>query len=96
MLRILRKVRTRKGLTQIRLAERLHVNNATISKWESSDYEPNLEQLVSISKELNVSIDWLLGNEDNFDQVIDEYILSDEDLKLIRQLASRYLNESSS
>ncbi|MCM3274287.1 helix-turn-helix domain-containing protein [Paenibacillus elgii] len=85
----LRKVRTRKGLTQIQLAERLRVNNATISKWESSNYEPNLEQLVSISKELDVSIDWLLGYEDKLDQVIDEYILSDEDLTLIRQLASR-------
>ncbi|WP_281180435.1 helix-turn-helix domain-containing protein [Paenibacillus tianmuensis] len=85
----LRKARTRKDLTQIQLAERLHVNNATISKWESSNYEPNLEQLVSISKELNVSIDWLLGNEDKFDQAIDEYILSDDDLTLIKQLASR-------
>ncbi|GLI09655.1 hypothetical protein YDYSG_56870 [Paenibacillus tyrfis] len=85
----LRKVRTRKGLTQIQLAERLRVNNATISKWESGNYEPNLDQLVSISKELDVSIDWLLSYEDKLDQVIDEYILSDEDLTLIRQLASR-------
>ncbi|WP_127486825.1 helix-turn-helix domain-containing protein [Paenibacillus ehimensis] len=85
----LRKVRTRKGLTQIQLAQRLRVNNATISKWESGSYEPNLEQLVSISKELDVSIDWLLSREDKLDQVIDEYILSDEDLVLIRQLASR-------
>lgn len=76
-------------MNQIQLAERLRVNNATISKWESGNYEPNLEQLVSISKELDVSIDWLLSHKEKLDQVIDEYILSDEDLTLIRQLASR-------
>ena len=55
--------RKRAGMSQEDLAERLHVSRQTISKWESGLGYPETEKLLSISKELNVSLDYLFSEQ---------------------------------
>jgi sugar/nucleoside kinase (ribokinase family)/DNA-binding XRE family transcriptional regulator len=57
------KLRKKKGLTQSALAEKLHVSNKTVSKWERGAGYPEITQLISLSKILGVSIDALLLGE---------------------------------
>jgi len=57
-------LRTKKGLTQERLAEELYVSRTAISKWESGKGYPNIASLKSISKLFSVSIDDLLSGEE--------------------------------
>lgn len=58
----LRLVRKEKGITQEQLAEILGVSRQAISKWESDSGYPETDKLVLLSKELGVSIDFLMDN----------------------------------
>ena len=54
----LKEIRTKRNITQEQLAEVLSVSRQTISKWESGLGYPETEKLLSISKELKVSLDY--------------------------------------
>lgn len=60
-LKILRNV---SGVTQRELAEAIDVERATIAGYETRASEPNYEKLIRISKFFNVSVDYLLGNDE--------------------------------
>ena len=68
----LKELRKTKGLTQSELAERLETTQATISDWEVSKAEPSIEWLIKIATFFNVSIDFLVGkqNENSCDNVL--------------------------
>lgn len=56
-------LRKKQGLTQNELAERLHVSNKTVSKWESGAGEPGIEFLLPLSELFNVSVEYLLSDK---------------------------------
>ena len=77
-LQILRK---NKGLTQEELAEKLGVSRQAVAKWESSLVYPDIYNLIQISNLMNVSLDYLVKEQDcevaikqNERQDIDELI----------------------
>ncbi len=57
-------LRKKSGLSQEQLAEQLHVSRQAISKWESGQSVPESDKLIVISKYFNVSIDYLLKDND--------------------------------
>ncbi len=61
----LKLIRKEKGLTQEDLAEQLEVSRQAVSKWESGSGYPETEKLLILSKRFNVSLDYLLL-DDNF------------------------------
>ena len=58
------KIRKDNKLTQDDLAEKYYVTRQTISNWENGKSYPDLETLVKISDDFNISLDVLL-KEDN-------------------------------
>ena len=62
---IILELRTKKGLSQEELAERLFVTRQAVSRWENGGTIPNTETLKLLSKEFNVSINTLLGSPRN-------------------------------
>lgn len=56
----LKMIRKERHVTQEQLAELLNVSRQAVSKWESGNGYPETEKLLIISKELNVSLDYLL------------------------------------
>lgn len=60
-LQILRKNR---GLTQEELAERLGVSRQAVAKWESSLVYPDIYNLIQISNLMNVSLDYLIKEQE--------------------------------
>ena len=60
-LQILRKNR---GLTQEELAEKLGVSRQAVAKWESSLVYPDIYNLIQISNLMNVSVDYLVKDQD--------------------------------
>ena len=56
-------LRKRKGFSQEKLAEKINVTRQTISNWELGETAPNPEQLILLSKEFDISIDELVGND---------------------------------
>ncbi|MBQ0001230.1 MAG: helix-turn-helix domain-containing protein [Clostridiales bacterium] len=55
------QLRTKKGLSQDELAEKLMVTRQAVSRWENGETIPNIETLKLLSKEFNVTINTLLG-----------------------------------
>lgn len=53
--------RRKLGLSQENLANQIDVSRQAVSKWEQGASSPDLNNLVALSKALNVSIDYLLG-----------------------------------
>ena len=62
-----KQIRTDNGLTQEQMANRLHVSRQAISNWENNKNLPDLEMLVTIAREFSLSLDELLleGGETN-------------------------------
>lgn len=56
-------IRKEKGLSQEELALLCDVSRQAISKWENGTANPDMENLKTLSRSLNVSVDELLGNE---------------------------------
>lgn len=59
---ILLKLRTKHGLSQEELAEKIYVTRQAISRWETGETTPNTETLKLLSKLFGVSINTLLGS----------------------------------
>lgn len=57
----LKHIRKKRNITQEQLADMLSVSRQAISKWESGGGYPETEKLLIISKELDVSLDYLFS-----------------------------------
>lgn len=63
-------LRRKNGMSQIELAEQLHISNRAISKWEKGVSKPSLEHFYKLSKLFQVPIDFFFeegskgGNDD--------------------------------
>ena len=60
-LQILRK---NKGYTQEALADKLGVSRQAVAKWESGQIYPDISNLILISELMNVSVDYLVKDQD--------------------------------
>lgn len=62
----IRRLRIERRMTQEQLAEILNVTNAAVSKWERGDSLPDITMLFPIADYFGVSVDALMGHEENF------------------------------
>ena len=56
------QLRTKRGLSQEELAEKVFVTRQAVSRWENGDTTPNTETLKLLSRLFDVSINTLLGS----------------------------------
>lgn len=61
----LKKIREKRGITQIRLSTEVEVSQEAISAYESGKALPSVETLIKLANFLNTSTDYLLGLTDN-------------------------------
>ena len=59
---IILELRTKKGMSQEELAEKVFVTRQAVSRWETGETTPNTETLKLLSKLFDVSINTLLGS----------------------------------
>lgn len=59
----LKKARKDKELTQEELAEKLNLSRQTILRWEKNQVFPDISNLKTVAQVLDVSFDYLLGEE---------------------------------
>ena len=59
---VILELRTRRGLSQDELAEKVFVTRQAVSRWENGETVPNTETLKLLSKLFDVSINTLLGS----------------------------------
>ena len=64
----LRKLRTKKGLSQNQLASLMFVNNSTISKWENGIHLPDAAMITRLARILEVDIGTLFSTASESDE----------------------------
>lgn len=74
-------LRSKEGLSQEQLAERLTVSRQSVSKWELGQSTPDLDYVVQLSDIFNVSLDYLV--KDNNSQSENQQIASNEKTKVL-------------
>lgn len=60
----LKELRKAKGISQLKLAMDLNTNQNTISRYETGEREPSINELIKIADYFGVSIDYLVGRSD--------------------------------
>jgi transcriptional regulator with XRE-family HTH domain len=61
----LKEIRKKKRLSQLKLAMELNMSQNTISRYETGEREPGLNELIKIADYFNVSTDYLLERTNN-------------------------------
>ena len=83
----LKKLRKREHLTQAQLADKLHVSQQTISKWETGENPLSAEAIVIIAKFFSISCDkFLIGGETKNLALINKTGLTNNTLNTLQDL----------
>ena len=61
----LKELRKKKGISQLRLATELNTTQNTISRYETGEREPGIDELIKMADYFNVSVDYLIGRTEN-------------------------------
>jgi len=61
----LRQLRKERGISQLKLAMDLHLNQNSVSRYETGEREADYETLIKFADYFGVSIDYLLEQTDN-------------------------------
>lgn len=66
------RLRKKMGLSQEELAFKMNVSRQAVSKWESTQSNPDLDNVLQLSTLFNVSTDFLLKDELESEELLDE------------------------
>ena len=72
-------------MSQVELAQALHVTKQSVSNWENDNIQPSIEMLIKLAAVFSVSTDYLLGL--NVQESIDVTGLSKTAISHLRLLA---------
>ena len=75
----IKETRKQYGLSQEQLAEKMSVSRSAVAKWESNNGLPDVENLKALAKLFDVSVDYLLDNNDTAEKTVirEQYNLLD-------------------
>ena len=79
------ELRTEKGLSQREMAKVLNVSQGTYNNWENGRTQPSIEQLKELSRFFSVSVDYLIGNTDEYGKVTVASAHTQEEQKLLKR-----------
>lgn len=89
--RFVSQCRKEQGLTQEQLAEKLHITNKAISKWETGKGMPDSSIMLELCRILKISVNELLSGEKNQEEgsanevIIDSIEISEKQRKKMSQ-----------
>lgn len=66
----IRQLREQKNLTQMQLAETVEMSDSALSNIEIGKVVPQLNTLIAIAATLNVSLDYLINDNNEFDKKV--------------------------
>ena len=62
MVKNLKELRNKKGISQQQLADVIGTSQQSINKYENHSIEPDIDTLILMAKFFNTSVDYLIGN----------------------------------
>ena len=107
MIKNLKRLRNKKGVSQQKLADSIGTSQQSINKYENHNIEPDINTLISMADYFSTSVDYLIGHTDvdriiehveKYDLNADESILIDnfrqlnnDEKESIRLVVNNYL-----
>lgn len=76
----LKNLRVDKGLSQEQLAQKLNISRQAVSKWESNNSYPDLDNLIQLREIFNISLDDLIINDEKLQGNIELNYNNNEEL----------------
>ena len=70
----IKSIRRTEGLTQEQFAGRLHVSRQAVSNWENNRNLPDIEMLIQMSNEFQVSLDQLIKGDQEANNMTEKVI----------------------
>ncbi len=89
---IISATRKERGLTQKELAEKLHVSDKSVSKWETGMHFPDIAIMEDLATALGISVVELLGFENiSSEEIITEMALisTEEKKSIVKEIKNR-------
>ncbi len=83
MIRLL-ELRTEKGLSQRETARLMQISQGTYNNWENGRTQPSIEQLIALASLFSVSVDYLIGNADEYGALPNAASLTGEERTLLK------------
>ena len=80
--KMLRKIRTDKGLSQRELADKIYVTRSAITRWENGSRMPDADTIARLCQFLDVNLDFLLGNDIIAGEGINVIVVDDSKIAL--------------
>lgn len=82
------KLRTKAGMTQAEMGEKLHYSDKSVSKWERGESVPDVFVIKSIAELFGVSVDYLISSHDNWEKPAEPWGETEEYSRMFIVLAS--------
>jgi len=81
----LKLLRDKKGISQQKLADTIGSNQQSIHRYETGDYEPDIQTLTLLADYFEISIDYLVGRTEirKKTEPVEKYALNHEEAALI-------------
>ena len=89
------EIRKERGIAQKDLAEYLNISPGNLCEWEKGRIEPSIDFLNKIADYFNVSIDYLVGRENDFGNIVISGSEKKETLSLKEQRLLKAFNKLS-
>lgn len=90
----IRRLREERGMTQKKFAQRIGIANSTVNLYETGERYPSLTTLVSISKVLGVTTDYLLGLDDHKTALVDVSGLTPDETHVVDMVIDAIRNRT--
>lgn len=94
----IKNLRKKKGMTQLELAEKVHVTDKAVSKWETGEGNPEITILIELAKIFEVSLDYLLTGKEREPEIIIiskmELCCKNDDVELFNTISLQGKDES--
>lgn len=84
-------LRKRERMSQAEVAERLDVSRQAVSRWESGDSKPSIENLQSLCKLYHMSLDQMFATDDDITSSV-ALMVSNEEKKTIQDIRRKKNN----
>lgn len=91
----LKKLRSKRGITQKELALTLSVSERTVRKYESGEMQPSTDNLIKLADHFSVSVDYLLGKPVST-EALQSYVadLSPTELQALQEFIQKQLQDN--
>lgn len=85
-------LRKKSGMSQEELADKIGVSRQAVSKWESMQSIPDLDKILKMSKLFNVSTDFLLKDELEFEEVREDSDVESDKKIVTMEMANEFIS----